>query len=416
MENVNRQAVASLRTGNAPRTGWRESVLATVVALAVAVPAQATDRNVNNTGLCNDVTGTPAYCTIQAAVNAASPGDTINVAAGTYPELVKITQTLILQGAQHGIDARSRSGPETVVGMADGAFQILADNVTIDGFTAQGVTTDCSIIISALCAGIHTNNAFSGHRILNNIVQNNIFGIYLNSNGVNPSLVQFNLIQNNNVASGSSSGNGIYSDQGLSNVVIDRNKLTNNTNAAMLFVGASQSRLTISNNSADNSIALINTSNSTISGNAIIKPPASGVFIGGNDTNIALTCNTFISSATRGVRINNDAFGSLAANSNITLHNNDFFRNTIAGLEVDTGAHVGTVNATNNWWGCPAGANTPACDAAIGNATVIPFLSRPSDCAPIFGFEAPMLSQWGLLGLATLLLGVAARSMRKIAA
>src|SRR4051794_15862552 len=45
--------------------------------------------------------GGPAGCLspIQAAVTAASPGDTITVAAGTYKESVTITKPLILRGA-----------------------------------------------------------------------------------------------------------------------------------------------------------------------------------------------------------------------------------------------------------------------------------------------------------------------------
>ena len=42
------------------------------------------------------------YPTIGAAVTAASPGDTIVVAADTYNEQVQITKTLTLRGAQAG--------------------------------------------------------------------------------------------------------------------------------------------------------------------------------------------------------------------------------------------------------------------------------------------------------------------------
>src|SRR5579871_1918556 len=59
------------------------------------------------------------YATIQAAVDAASPGATITVDAGNYPELVGINKSLTIKGAQAGIDARSNaraaSGNESVV-------------------------------------------------------------------------------------------------------------------------------------------------------------------------------------------------------------------------------------------------------------------------------------------------------------
>src|SRR3954452_18046369 len=39
------------------------------------------------------------FATIQAAVNAAAPGDTVNIAAGTYIEQVVINKNLDLHGA-----------------------------------------------------------------------------------------------------------------------------------------------------------------------------------------------------------------------------------------------------------------------------------------------------------------------------
>src|SRR5579862_5266295 len=101
----------------------------------------ATNGNDGNTCLAP---GTGNACqTIGAAILLASSGDTINVAAGTYNELVVISKTITLLGAQHGVDARTRTVPptsESMVGSGDGAFQIEADSVVIDGFTIQGVT------------------------------------------------------------------------------------------------------------------------------------------------------------------------------------------------------------------------------------------------------------------------------------
>src|SRR5947209_4650869 len=52
------------------------------------------------------VGSTAVYSTIQAAVNAAAPGGTVTVDAGTYPELVAIGKSLTVLGAESGIDAR----------------------------------------------------------------------------------------------------------------------------------------------------------------------------------------------------------------------------------------------------------------------------------------------------------------------
>ena len=78
------------------------------------------------------------YATIQAAVNDAGC-TTINVAAGTYTENVTIPRALILNGAKVGVDARTRSGSESIIdGSGAANITITADNVTIDGFTLNG--------------------------------------------------------------------------------------------------------------------------------------------------------------------------------------------------------------------------------------------------------------------------------------
>jgi hypothetical protein len=58
--------------------------------------------------------GAGEYPTIGAAVAAAQSGDTIDVDPGTYNELVTVNvPNLTINGAQAGVDARTRSVPRS---------------------------------------------------------------------------------------------------------------------------------------------------------------------------------------------------------------------------------------------------------------------------------------------------------------
>lgn len=259
-------------------------------------------------------TGTPngtqtnPFCTIQDAVNHANNTDTIRVAPGTYPESVNVTKSVKLLGPQADKDARTRVDsavvePEAVVGIATGAFQINADNVMINGFTIQGVT-------SGLSAGVHTTSSNSGHLIYNNIIQDNSMGVYLNSNGEDTSRVRRNAFLNNDQP-GAAGGTGIYSDQGLRDAEIARNRFVNNPNVSVL-IGATQSLITptttptsnwmtlnrdidIERNQSNNTGAfayLLSTSDSEISRNTIDDVnEASVIFLGGGNRNIEVSRN-----------------------------------------------------------------------------------------------------------------------------
>ncbi len=86
-----------------------------------------------------DITSGAFFGSIQAAVNAASPGDTIDVGAGTYTENVLVNKNLIINGVGNGSDPTSN----TVVDSASATsavFEITASGsgATLNGFYITG--------------------------------------------------------------------------------------------------------------------------------------------------------------------------------------------------------------------------------------------------------------------------------------
>ncbi|HYG10457.1 MAG TPA: thrombospondin type 3 repeat-containing protein, partial [Pyrinomonadaceae bacterium] len=323
-----------------------------------------------------------AYTTISAAVADAANGDQINVCAGTYPETVTVNKSLTLNGAQAGVDARTRAVPpaaESILNAPGGALSITASNVTVDGFTVQEGSA------APLATGISLAGTRSGHRILNNIIRDNTFGLYLNSNGAIQSVVRFNFFDSNNRA-GSASGNAIYSDQGASNILVDQNRFTGHTSAAMVFAGT-QSNITVSSNQlvSDNSMVFFNSSGIVITGNSVTASQGSVIFIGGGNNGMSITCNSISGGAANTAAIRIPNFGS-GTNSNVTANFNNI-ETMPFGIRIDAGQYTSTLNAENNWWGSANGPTDEQGRNPAGTGVVIrdpnlvvdfiPFLTEP---------------------------------------
>lgn len=333
------------------------------------------------------VGSTTAYSTIQAAVNAASAGAVITVDAGTYPEQVVVTKSLTLKGAQAGVDARNGSritgsASETVVtGALSGsfrtsAFSIKASDVTIDGFTVQGETNQDT----STGAGIVIAPKMSGTHIFNNVIQNNVSGIFLaNNSSTDPAIIQYNLFRNNNNA-GSDGGRGIYTDQGISggnltNVTIDSNAFINNRGgnstttleAACAFEASvvnAQSNIRVTNNVMDHNgkaVLFFNTTGITITGNYVtdtLDQYSGTLRFEGNNHNVTIDYNTVYDNTGPAVAV--DSKGVPGDSSGFVVNYNNFYGNSFAygshlSVVINGNTYDGPFNAQYNWWGNASG-------------------------------------------------------------
>lgn len=132
---------------------------------------QAATLTVDNSGPCDDTTGSPAYCTVAAAVAAASPGDVVTVAPGTYPEgVLVIDKPLTLACANAGVSTDTRtagSAAETIIDLS-GSFAgvvIKSDGVTVAGCDIVGdAATNHGVYVAA------KSSNFSGIAITDNFI------------------------------------------------------------------------------------------------------------------------------------------------------------------------------------------------------------------------------------------------------
>jgi len=152
-----------------------------------------------------DDDGPADFTRIQDAVEAADPGDTIEVASGTYYEHLTIDKGLSLVGADRSTTIIDGSNSGTVV-------YISADDVYVSGFTIRysGLYFDYN--------GIRLDSS-SNIVISGNVITNNTWGIWLEQ-------ASNNAISKNIMANSSESG--IYLGASNNNVV-NSNTITNNT-------------------------------------------------------------------------------------------------------------------------------------------------------------------------------------------
>ena len=248
---------------------------------------------------------------IQAAVNAASDGDTIIVRDGTYTENVNLDKRLTIC-SENGVDstiAQAASSDSPV-------FDVTEDYVTISGFTVKEARSTnipginlanvkhCNIYENSLLrnyCGIRLRQS-SNNIIRNNTVLNSINeGIIVTSSSCN------NTIMNNNA---SNNGFGILLGYYSNNNIIMNNYLNSNT---------------------IDGIFLFYSNNNTITNNNINSHHFYGIHLDSSKTNIIMNNSV----------LNNEGAGiDLYLSSNNSIYLNNFINNM---------DNVKSLESTNFW-------------------------------------------------------------------
>lgn len=121
-------------------------VVAVLALMAIAsVPARASTLCVSPGGWGG------CFSSIQKAIDAAAPYDTIRVRSGEYDEGVIISKPLFLIGDEHGstiIDVRGKANGINIDGI-DGSDHIVPQNIVIRNFTIKNADFEGILVTNA---------------------------------------------------------------------------------------------------------------------------------------------------------------------------------------------------------------------------------------------------------------------------
>lgn len=328
------------------------------------------------------------YCFIQLAIAAAAPGDTIQVAAGTYNEALEITKPVNLVGAIGTI---------------------------LDGTGVPGIAD----------SGIYVHDV-SGVVINGVIIQNFNTGYIESIRGVN---VDGLTVKNLAISGGSGHAINVYEDGGSSaNVLIDNvcvGPFAENAPrwdcGSCPFQGNIQSEafrlesidgVTVQSTDLSQNDGFLGVNFGPLTTGSVfdslITANWSGINMAGDS--IIITGNAIIDAGGRGIHVT-DSFGP--APTSVTANGNNITGNFI-GVNNAVGAPL-IVDASNNWWGHssgPSGQGPGSGDSVSADVNFTPFRARSvpilntSTCSPPeppITTTIPTLNEWGMVIMAGVL-------------
>jgi nitrous oxidase accessory protein len=247
------------------------AAVAVILCAALAVPASAADLTVGAGG---------QFKTIQQAVDAAKPGDTVLVTPGMYAENVVVNKPVTITAA---------SGRPTVqaADLSKDVFLVTSSGVHIDGLTLTGGDSAVNVAQVSSCLVTSVN------------AHGNVRGVYL-ARATSSEVRNCNLADN---------GYGVYCDYASSNTIANDvatgEKGAGNTLGDGVYLFYSDSNKVANNDLSANhvfGISLYHSSNNTITGNTISQNEEFGVRLRESDNNV-LTFNTIRANVQLGILI-----------------------------------------------------------------------------------------------------------------
>ena len=265
-----------------------------------------------------DDSGGADYTSIQEAVNNASGGDIIQVAAGTYSEHVVVNKSVTLQGECNSTTIIDGNGSGNII-------EVTADGVTIEGFRIQNGS-----------AGIYT---VSSH----NTFSDNTIADMTGQNGAN-NTADYGIGEAGGVSS------GIYLSNTRNNTLI-HNIITNTTGGTGGVGGRWGAGGAGGAGGKSSGIHLLNSTENTITGNTISK------MTGGTGNTAGVYASGGAGGVSAGIYLSNSTDNTLIQNSlsNMTggmggtggIYGSDGAAQVGYGIYLEPSSHKNTINITN---------------------------------------------------------------------